>query len=137
MQPTGVLETCLYAADLDAAERFYAGVLGLAVISREPGRHVFFRCGSGVFLVFNPVHTGTEQTAVGGAEIPLHGAQGAGHVAFRIDAHTLPAWRARLQQAGVAIESEVRWPGGGESLYFRDPGGNSIELAAPEIWGLT
>ena len=49
MSITAVLETCLYASDLEAAERFYGGVLGLAVFGREAGRHVFFRCGDAVF----------------------------------------------------------------------------------------
>jgi hypothetical protein len=31
----------------------------------------------------------------------------------------------------------VRWPRGGRSLYVRDPGGNSIELASPRIWGFS
>jgi catechol 2,3-dioxygenase-like lactoylglutathione lyase family enzyme len=50
-----VLEACLYATNLDAAERFYVDVLGLERYSAMPGRHVFFRCGAGMFLVFNPV----------------------------------------------------------------------------------
>ena len=133
---TGILETCLYATDLDAAERFYAGVLGLEPFSRVPDRHVFFRCGASVFLVFNPAQTGTEETTVGGVAIPLHGARGAGHVAFAVPERELPAWRMRLKEADVDIESEVTWPGGGTSLYFRDPAGNSVELAPPKIWGL-
>jgi catechol 2,3-dioxygenase-like lactoylglutathione lyase family enzyme len=133
---TGILETCLYATDLNAAERFYAEVLGLEVFSRVPDRHVFFRCGAGVFLVFNPVRTGAEETTVGGAAIPLHGARGAGHVAFAVPEADLSAWRTRLERADVDIESEVTWPGGGTSLYFRDPAGNSVELAPPKIWGL-
>jgi predicted enzyme related to lactoylglutathione lyase len=36
----------------------------------------------------------------------------------------------------VAIEKIVDWPGGGRSLYFRDPAGNSLELATPRIWGI-
>ena len=44
--------------------------------------------------------------------------------------------RERLQQEGVAIESEVTWPGGGRSIYFRDPAGNSLEFAMAGIWGL-
>lgn len=132
----GVLETCLYVPDLDAAEPFYADLLGLELIAHAPGRHLFFRCGEGVLLLFNPEHTRAEQTTVGGALIPLHGAEGAGHVAFRVNESALPAWRERLQQAGVAIESEVIWPGGGHSLYLRDPAGNSIELATPALWDL-
>lgn len=132
----GVLETCLYATDLAAAERFYADALGLQVISREPGRHVFFRCGDAVFLVFDPSRTRSQPGVVAGAPIPVHGAEGAGHVAFRVPTDDLPAWHDRLAQAGVPIESQVHWPQGGRSLYFRDPAGNSVELASAQIWGL-
>lgn len=132
---SGVLETCLYAPDLRAAEAFYGGVLGLEAFAREPGRHVFFRCGSGVLLLFDPDSTAERQTRVGGVPIPLHGARGAGHVAFAIPQEELPAWKRRLEDAGLAIESEVEWPKGGRSLYIRDPAGNSVELAPPTIWG--
>ena len=54
MQLLGILETCICSPDLDAAERFYTTVFGLEVISRVRGRHVFFRCGHGVFLVCVP-----------------------------------------------------------------------------------
>ena len=137
MKPLGVLETCLYARDLDAAERFYTAVLGLPVIARQPGRHVFFRCGRGVFLVFNPEKTEVESALVEGVAVPRHGARGPGHMAFAIREADLEAWRARLQAAGVAVEAEIRWPGGGQSLYVRDPAGNSIELATPRLWGLS
>lgn len=43
----GILETSLYVDDLDAAEHFYAELLGLEVIISQPGRHVFLRCGPG------------------------------------------------------------------------------------------
>ncbi|TCL95997.1 glyoxalase/bleomycin resistance protein/dioxygenase superfamily protein [Rhizobium sp. PP-WC-2G-219] len=48
----GILETALYASDLDAADRFYGEVLGLERITRVDGRHLFFRCGQGVLLIF-------------------------------------------------------------------------------------
>jgi len=134
---TAVLETCLYAEDLDAAERFFTTVLGLDVFSRETGRHVFFRCGTSMFLVFNPVRTSTTPSEVNGARIPAHGTIGAGHVAFRIAADELAAWRSRLADADIAIETEVDWPNGGRSLYVRDPAGNSVELATAAIWGLS
>ena len=28
------------------------------------------------------------------------------------------------------------WPGGGRSIYFRDPAGNCVELVTPGVWGL-
>ena len=128
MQAREILEACVYAADLEAAEGFYAGVLGMEVVARVEGRHVFFRCGGRVFLVFNPA-----KTAAGGA-IPGHGATGPGHVCFAATHDELPAWRAHLQAHGVPIETEYIWPGGGQSIYFRDPAGNSVELGTPSIW---
>jgi catechol 2,3-dioxygenase-like lactoylglutathione lyase family enzyme len=136
MRPTGVLETCVYASDLDAAMRFYGDVLGFDAFARVEGRHVFFRCGAGVFLVFDPDTTSRAPGAVGGVPVPAHGARGAGHVAFAVAESTLDAWRARLAEHGVAVEAEIAWPKGGRSLYVRDPAGNSVELATPRIWGL-
>jgi catechol 2,3-dioxygenase-like lactoylglutathione lyase family enzyme len=136
MKPLGILETCVYASDLEAAERFYLGVLGLEVIGRMAGRHVFFRCGRGMFLVFNPDKTEADSTLPGGITVPRHGARGPGHMAFAVREADLETWRARLRAAAVPVEMEVRWPGGGHSLYVRDPAGNSIELATPRLWGL-
>ena len=132
----GVLETCLYAEQLEAAERFYAGVLGLTVVARETGRHVFFRCGSAMLLVFDPARTASAPGAVGGIPVPAHGAHGAGHVCFQVAAEALDAWRERLTGAGVVIEAEIAWPRGGSSLYVRDPEGNSVELAPASIWSI-
>ena len=133
----GVLETCLYADELDAAERFYAGVLGLPVLSREAGRHAFFRCGSAMLLVFDPSRTATAPGEVGGTPVPAHGTRGAGHVCFRVAAEELGDWRDRLARAGDAIEAEIAWPRGGASLYVRDPAGNSVELAPASIWSIS
>ncbi len=52
-----IFETCLYANDLEEAERFYGEVLGLSVVSRMKGRGIAFRCGRGVLLIFNPEQT--------------------------------------------------------------------------------
>jgi len=132
--PNGVLETCLYAEDLEACERFYQTVLGLALLEYEPERHCFFHCGSGVFLLFNARRTSHHPGEVGGVPIPRHGAHGAGHVAFAVSPSEVPEWLERLQAAGVNVEADVSWPGGGRSLYVRDPAGNSVELATPNIW---
>ncbi|HEX5438948.1 MAG TPA: VOC family protein [Gemmatimonadaceae bacterium] len=136
MQPAGVLETCLYANDLDAAERFYGTLLGLHTFAREAGRHVFFRCGASMLLVFNGERTRSAAGQVAGVAVPPHGASGPGHVAFRVSENEIAAWRTRLEHAGIAIEAEVTWPRGGHSLYVRDPAGNSVELAPARIWGL-
>jgi catechol 2,3-dioxygenase-like lactoylglutathione lyase family enzyme len=127
-----IVETALYADDLDAAEAFYRDVLGLERIGREAGRHVFFSVGRGdVLLVFRPAATLHPDPE--GA--PAHGATGPGHAAFGIAAEDLDAWRDRLAAHGVAVEREITWPRGGRSLYFRDPAGNSLELLTRGLWG--
>jgi catechol 2,3-dioxygenase-like lactoylglutathione lyase family enzyme len=125
-----VLETILYVDDLDAAERFYRDVLALELDSKKDGLFVFFRCGGGMLLLFEPQAAGT------GRNVPAHGAHGPGHACFAVAEHDLDGWKAHLQAAGVAIEQEMDWPRGGRSFYFRDPAGNSLELATPKIWGL-
>jgi catechol 2,3-dioxygenase-like lactoylglutathione lyase family enzyme len=131
----GMLETALYAKDLDGAEAFYEGVLGLSKITRAANRHVFFRCGPGVLLIFNPDET-VKPPAPGALQVPPHGTKGAGHACFRVSAGNIDAMAARLTAAGIAIESEVHWPNGGRSIYFRDPEGNSLECAEARIWGI-
>ena len=123
-----VLETSLYADDLEEVERFYTDELGLQLIGREAGRHVFFRCGGSLLLLFRP------EAARQSRAVPPHGAVGPGHVAFAVEEGTLEAWRRRLELRRISIERDQHWPGGGRSLYLRDPAGNSVELTTSEIW---
>jgi catechol 2,3-dioxygenase-like lactoylglutathione lyase family enzyme len=133
MQAGAILETALYAHDLDAAEDFYSRVLGLPVIRRLEGKFVFFRCGPAVVLVFNPLESARPDAR---NPIPRHGATGPGHLCLRAeDRARIEAWQAHLAACGVAIEARHEWPGGGVSIYFRDPAGNSLEFAEPCIWG--
>ncbi len=138
MKITSILETCLCVDDLEAAEAFYTDVLGMEAFAKQPGRHVFFRCENAVFLLFNSLKTSdlSEPSAINGATVPSHGTTGAGHVCFRVREAELTGWRKHLLGKSIEIESEVDWPGGGRSIYFRDPSGNCLELATPAIWGL-
>ncbi len=131
MRATRVLETCLYVDNLDTAEAYYQNVLGLELYAKVPGRHVFFRCGDGMFLLFDP-RTTSQSTD----DLLPHGCYGPGHAAFAVAPWDLPAWREQLHRTGVAIEKEITWPNGGLSIYFRDPAGNILEFATPSIWGL-
>ena len=135
MSPAGILETVLYARDLAASETFYRDVLGLDPFARAGGRHLFYRCGDQVLLIFNPDAT-RMPAAAGALPVPPHGADGEGHVCFRASLAEIDTWRARLAAKGVAIEADFEWPGGGRSIYFRDPAGNCLEFAEPRIWGL-
>ncbi len=131
MQAREILETCLCVADLDAARDFYTRVLGLVLYSEQPGRHVFFRCGQRMFLLFDAA--ASSQTD---GLFPPHGTQGQGHVAFAATEDQLDAWVAHLAAEDVPLELDYHWPQGGRSLYFRDPSGNCLEIASPRIWQL-
>ena len=136
MKVKSILETCLYAENLDEIELFYGEVLGLEPFSKRKGRSVFFRCGEAVLLYFNPNNTSQIPVEVEGQKIPLHGAKGEGHICFKIKEEEIDQWRDWLQSKGVEIESEVKWSTGSSSLYFRDPAGNCLEVASPLLWGL-
>ena len=136
MKPASILETALYVDDLERAESFYGGVLGLEPITKLAGRHAFFRCGEGVLLLFN-----AEATRIPfndpAMPVPTHGSTGAGHVCFRASTEEIDAWKAYFGKNGVAIEVDFLWPNGARSIYFRDSSGNSIEFGEPKIWGLS
>lgn len=136
MTPSAVLESALYVTDLTAAEQFYRDVLGLTFISRVEGRHVFFRCGEGVVLLFDATATEVPPPADAKFPVPPHGARGHGHLCFSATAGEIDGWKAELARKGVAIEADFRWPSGGRSIYFRDPSGNSLEFAEPRIWSI-
>src|SRR5690606_5537705 len=129
MTPSSVLESALYVDDLDAAEAFYGKVLGLERIARVEGRHVFFRCGGGVVLLFNAEQTVRPPGLEARLPVPPHGTTGDGHLCFGATAQEIERWKAHLQEQGVAIEADFEWPQGGRSIYFRDPAGNSLEFA--------
>ncbi|KPK28984.1 MAG: hypothetical protein AMJ61_00390 [Desulfobacterales bacterium SG8_35_2] len=132
MKVDTILETCLYVEDLKKAEKFYTDVLGLGYHTREDGRHVFLRCGKTMLLLFFP-----DKTKDPDKDVPTHGAYGPGHVAFRIHESDYSKWLQKLIGHGIVIETEIEWPGGGKSIYFRDPDGNSLELATSQTWGIS
>ncbi|MDI7864752.1 VOC family protein [Rhizobiaceae bacterium n13] len=132
----GILETAIYVDDLDRAEGFYSNLLGLEMVARAGNRHVFFRCGPGILLIFNAEET-VKPPHAGSLPVPPHGTTGKGHVCFRVAAENLDAMVSRLMSADVAIEADFRWPNGARSIYFRDPAGNSLECAEPALWNIS
>lgn len=134
MQPEAILETCLYAEDLGAAEAFYVDVFGLEPVTRAEDRHIFFRCGTGMLLIFNPKATLYPKEST---PIPRHGASGPGHICFRVhDQAEFALWYERFETRGIAIEAVHTWPTGARSIYVRDPAGNSVEIGEAKMWGI-
>jgi catechol-2,3-dioxygenase len=128
---TRTYETVLYADDLEAAARFYTEGFGLKLLSQNDLMLVL-GIGENYVLIFDP-----QKSSIPGRDVPSHGTVGNGHIAFVAEAEELPAWRERLKQANIEIESEINWgkdASRGTSIYVRDPAGNSVELAPPILW---
>lgn len=132
-QVTGVLETCLYVEDLERAAKFYEELLGLRRLDGDDRFRVLSVADRQVLLLFKRGMT-LEPICTPGGIVPPHDGHGALHVAFAIPASEFGDWQGRLESNGVAVESKVRWPRGGQSLYFRDPDEHLVELVTPGIW---
>ena len=128
-----ILETSLYVNDVARTRAFYEDVLGLKPMMHDE-RLTAYSAGPGsVLLLFR--HGSTDRPApTPGGTIPAHDGAGHLHYAFSVTADGVDRWRAHLVGKGVDIESEVTWPRGGRSLYFRDPEGNLVEMASPGLW---
>lgn len=119
----GVYELALEVADLAAAERFYANVLGLPVVDRWPAPRdaTWLALGGGGFLGLWPI-------ATGGASA-IHQGRGGSHVHFalRVGHGSLAGLAERLEKAAYQIEWR-HFEQGNVALYVTDPDGNVVEL---------
>jgi catechol 2,3-dioxygenase-like lactoylglutathione lyase family enzyme len=132
-----LLETALYLDEVGLVARFYQDVFGFRLLSGSDGNDAVFAAlevpGQGVLLFFKK-GANAQPIDTGGGMIPPHGGQGRLHLAFAISTDSYESWKTTLGARNIKIESEVQWPRGGRSLYFRDPEGNLVELATPGLW---
>lgn len=133
----GVLETALYADDMERARAFYEGVLGLAPMFAD-ARLTAYPVGDRSALLIFRRGAATETTHLPGGTIPPHDGAGPVHCAFSIAADALPVWERHLAERGVAVEGRTEWrssrPPASVSIYFRDPDNHLLELATPGLW---
>jgi catechol 2,3-dioxygenase-like lactoylglutathione lyase family enzyme len=129
----GILETALYVADPDRSSDFYHGLFAFEEIVRSDRLVALDVAGREVLLLFRRGATSVPIETEEGT-IPPHDAEGRVHLAFAVDSPDLEPWIARLASRAIPIESRMRWPDGGESLYFRDPDGHLVELATRGTW---
>lgn len=132
---TSVLETSLYVDDLDRASRFYEETFGLTRIEGDDRFRAYSVGGRSVLLLFKR-GASNRVTQLPGGTLGPHDGSGPLHLAFSISAEDLPAWEKLLLERGIAIETRIRWPRGGTSIYFRDPDNHSLELATPGLWSI-
>ena len=118
-----VAEAVLYVDDLGRATAFYRDVLGLPLTASFVDASFLQTGPDSTLILFDLPRLRERQSP-----IPAHGAEGPGHVALAVPAEELSMWRDRLRKMGVDVEHEQRWPQGTNSIYFRDPAGNSVEL---------
>lgn len=123
-----VKETCLYIKDLDQSQAFYQDKLGLPVIGRKEGRHVFFEAGTSVLLCFIPESTRVESI------LPPHWAKGPAHLAFEVQADEYQVWKRKVVSAGIEIIHEQHWGDHFYSFYFHDPDGHVLEIVPAGMW---
>ena len=129
MKITKIKETCLYVSDLDQTASFYHGVLGFPVITREEGRHIFFRAGSSVLLCFIAEATAKDE------KLPPHYGTGTLHLAFEVEHQDYLSVKKTLEAQGIHIIHEQQWREGVDSFYFHDPDGHVLEIVPKGMWG--
>ena len=122
----GLGEIALRVADLDRMQAFYQDVISLELLRRFP-RSTFFRVADGV-----AGHTQILALFDRAAEPGYQGLSSAhttvDHLAFAIALEDFASEKARLEAAGLRVETAehawVHW----RSLYVSDPEGNRVEL---------
>jgi catechol 2,3-dioxygenase-like lactoylglutathione lyase family enzyme len=126
------VETCIYSPDLVKMKDFYINILGLEFVSEEKDRHVFLKAGQSMLLIFNP-----NRTLASNTQLPAHGAFAPPsiiHFALEINEESYGDVRSVLNQNNIKIEKEVTWERGTNSIYFRDPAGNLVEIITLGSW---
>ncbi|MBX9655182.1 VOC family protein [bacterium] len=130
---SGIIETAIHVKDLPKSAEFYRSLFEFEVLL-DTDRLVAFNVGGrNVLLLFQQGATG-EPFATPGGIIPPHHGSTSGHLAFSIQASEVEGWKKRLTDADIPIESVVQWPGGAESIYFRDLDDHLAELLTPGFW---
>jgi len=124
-----IKETCLYVHNLDKAKTFYGEVLELPLISYVKDKHVFFKAGTSVLLLFNPEDSKNKISP------PAHYGSGKQHFAFEVALTEYNKAKEWIVSKGIVITEEVTWTAGGKSFYFEDPEGNVLEVVPDSgIW---
>ena len=119
MAVTGVSELVLEVVDLDGAERFYTGVLGLPLVERWPERDASW------------VLAGATRIGLWKPQVGLAGGRGGVHVHFALHVaeQDYDAAVARLRAHGYEPEEHLfRGYDGSRAAFVTDPEGNVVEL---------
>lgn len=126
----GINHLALVTPDMDATTRFYAGTLGMPLVTTlmaGPMRHYFFEIAPGNTVAFFEIE-GAETFAKGAGSPPDRAIQ-LDHLSFNVaDEHALLALRDRIRAAGSEC-TDVVDHGVMKSVYFTDPNGIALEAS--------
>jgi catechol 2,3-dioxygenase-like lactoylglutathione lyase family enzyme len=131
------VETCIYSSDLEKMKDFYINTLGPEFVSEEKDRYAFLKAGQSMLLIFNPNKTLVSNGSNGIIQLPIHGAitpPSIIHFALEIEKQNYDTAKQILKERNIKIEKEVTWGKGTNSIYFRDPAGNLVEIITPSSW---
>ena len=115
---------------------FYTNILGLEFVYEEKDRYVFLKAGQSMLLIFNPNKTLANDMS-NTAQLPAHGAFAPPsiiHFALEIEKQNYDDAKYMLNEKNIKIDKEVTWEKGTNSVYFRDPAGNLVEIITPGSW---
>ena len=126
----GINHLALVTPDMDATVRFYAGVLGMPLVTTlmaGPMRHYFFEMAPGNTVAFFEIEGAEtfEKGAGSPVDIPIQ----LDHLSFNVaDEDGLRQLQARIKAAGSEV-TEIVDHGVMKSVYFTDPNGIALEAS--------
>lgn len=126
MKLDGVHHIGVNVLDIDRAENFYTDVLGFWVVKRyeEEIRHLMLDTGSATLHLFESPDLSIEKA------IDCLSEQGYAHIAFGTKRKNFPEIIDELKKKNVVFRGPLIL-GQGESVHFKDPDGNHLEIRCP------
>ncbi len=114
----GLRHVALWVKDLEACERFYAGLLGMQIEWRPDADNVYLTGGNDNLAL----HRATGPFAADGQRLD--------HIGFILrEARHVDEWCGFLKAQGVVVSKAPKTHrDGARSFYCRDPDGNTIQF---------
>ena len=126
MKLDGVHHIGVNVSDLNRAESFYVNVLGFIVVDRyqEDIRHSMLDTGTTKIHLFESINLEFDDAIIRLSE------DGYAHLAFGTNRKQFPQIMEELKKHNVPFRGPLIL-GKGESVHFKDPDGNHLEIRCP------
>jgi len=126
MQLNGVHHIGINVRNLDRAEKFYTRILGFCVEERytEDTRHLMLNTGHTTLHLFESPDLNMSDA------IDCLSEEGYAHIAFGTSKNNFPVVIEDLKKSNIIFRGPLIL-GKGESVHFKDPDGNHLEIRCP------